>query len=429
MAMLRFGTKSFPMRSCQGGQIRAGVSQLRVLERLPHLSSNSRAELIGKMRAFFGIVGVFVGVYAYSTSAMAEGEEVSSQDESAYGYEIPIILRGLINNTIEMEDDNSSDLSNTDYYHINNVHIPDTVWSLDVSTGVHLDRISGGSGSATYAVFGGRLERTDFWSRAILGLWNHNITSPGPNLLITPTLFQVASCGGSSAEHSNLDYCDSNDINADKHNDNSKNDERDKGNSQGTDNNVISSNNTDDVTSSNNTSNTSFSGPGAPFNIAPLVPSNFLTSGDLTLLGQCDGVSISCAPIDIKQPAAPIDSSAPEFPTPPIDAQTPPIDDSTQPPIAPVDGPTPPVDGPTPPVDGPTPPVDGPTPPIDGPTPPIEVVPPGLGGGGSGSGRPIPEAPTWVMTAIGFCIVAFVFRRKKNNRINSISIIDNTEIY
>jgi hypothetical protein len=415
MAMLRFGTKSFPMRSCQGGQIRAGVPQLRVLERLPHISSNSRAELIGKTRAVFGIVGVFVGVYTYSPSVMAEGEEVFSQDESTYGYEMPIILRGLINNTIETEDATSFDLSTIDYYHINNVHIPATVWSLDVSTGVHLDRISGGSGSATYAVFGGRLERTDFWSRAILGLWNHNITSPGPNLLITPTLFQVASCGGSSAEHSNLDYCDSNDINADKHNDNSKNDERDKGNSQGTDNNVISSNNTDDVTSSHNTSNTSFSGPGAPFNIAPLVPSNFLTSGDLTLLGQCDGVSISCAPIDIEQPAAPIDSSAPEFPTPPIDAQTPPIDDSTQPPIAPVDGPTPPV--------------DGPTPPIDGPTPPIEVVPPGLGGGGSGSGRPIPEAPTWVMTAIGFCIVAFVFRRKKNNRINSISIIDNTEIY
>jgi hypothetical protein len=415
MAMLRFGTKSFPMRSCQGGQIRAGVSQLRVLERLPHTSGNSRAELIGKMRAVLGIVGVFVGVYTYSLPVMAEGEEVSSQDESTYGYETPIILRGLINNTIEMEDDTSFALSTIDYYHINNVHIPATVWSLDVSTGVHLDRISGGSGSATYAVFGGRLERTDFWSRAILGLWNDNITGPGPNLLITPALFQVASCGGSSAEHSNLDYCDSNDVNADKHNDNSKNDERDKGNSQGIDNNVIISNNTDDVTSSNNTSNTSFSSPGAPFHIAPLMPSNFLTSGDLTLLGQCDGVSISCAPIDVEQPAAPIDYSAPEFPTPPIDAQTPPIDDTTQPPIAPVDDPTPPI--------------DDPTPPIDDPTPPIEVVPPGSGGGSSGSGRPIPEASTWVMTAIGFGIVTFVFRRKKNNRINSISIIDNTEVY
>jgi hypothetical protein len=415
MAMLRFGERSFPTRSCKGGQIRAGAPQFRLLDQPPHLSRNLRAELIDKMRALFGIVGVFVGAYAYSPSVMAEGEEVSSQDESTYGYDTPIILRGLINNTIEIEDDTSFDLSAIDYYHINNVHIPATVWSLDVSTGVHLDRISGGSGSATYAVFGSRLERTDFWSRAILGLWNDNITSPGPNLLITPALFQVASCGGSSAEHSNLDYCDSNDINADKHNDNSKNDERDKGNSQGADNNVIIANNTDDVTSSNNTSNTSFSSPGAPFHIAPLMPSNFLTSGDLTLLGQCDGVSISCAPIDIEQPAAPIDSSAPEFPTPPIDAPTPPIDDTTQPPIAPVDDPTPPV--------------DDPTPPTDDPTPPIEVVPPGSGGGGSGSGRPIPEAPTWVMTAIGFGIVAFVFRRKNNNRINSISIIDNTEVY
>jgi len=400
MAVLRFGTRPFPMRSCQGGQIRAGVSQLTVLERLPHLSSNSRAALIGKMRAVFGIVGVFVGVYTYSPSVMAEGEEVSSQDDSMYGYGTPTILRGLINNTIEIEDDTSPGLSKIDYHHINNVHIPDTVWSLDVSTGVHLDRVSGGSGSAMYgvsggsgsamyAVFGGRLEGAEFWSRTTPGLWNASITNPGPTLFISPALFQVASCGGSSAEHSNLDYCNSNDVNSDENDDNTNNNERGKGNSatQDADNNIINSNNSNSVASQNNNYNTSFSNLGLPSNIVPLTRPQFLMSGDLTLLGQCDGVSISCAPIDI-EPAAPIDSSAPEPPTPPIDDLTPPIDASTSP-------------------------IDDPTPPIDFSSPP-----PDSGGSGNDSGaglgqRPIPEAPTWIMIAIGFSIVAFFARKKR----------------
>jgi hypothetical protein len=398
MAMLRFGTRSFPMRSCQGGQIRAGVSQLKVSERLPHLSSNSRAELIGKMRAVFGIVGVFVGVYTYSPSVMAEGEEVSSQDDNMYGYGMPTILRGLINNTIEFENDASSGLSNIDYYHINNVHIPDAVWSLDVSAGVNLDRGSGGSRSATYAVFGGSPKNTEVWSLTIPGLWNDNITNHGQTLLVSPDLFQVASCGGSYAERINLEYCDSNDVNKDKRNDNTNN-KRDKDSSatQGADNNVDTSNNINNVVEPNNNYNMPFSNLGVPSNIAPLTPPQFLMSGDLTLLGQCDGVSISCAPIDIEQPAPPIDSSAPESPTPPIDASTPPIDD--------------------------------PTPPIDLSSPPPDS---GGSGGDSGAGlgqRPIPEAPTWVMTAIGFGIVAYLFRRKKNSQVNSIAIIDNTDGY
>ena len=40
--------------------------------------------------------------------------------------------------------------------------------------------------------------------------------------------------------------------------------------------------------------------------------------------------------------------------------------------------------------------------------------------------RPIPEAPTWVMTTIGFSVVVFLFRKKKRNRVIPISIIDVT---
>jgi hypothetical protein len=394
MAMLRFGKRSFPTRSCKGGQIRAGAPQLRLLDQPPHLSRNLRAELIDKMRALFCIVGVFVGAYAYSPSVMAEGEEGSSQDESTYSSDIPTIIRAIINSTIDLESDAASDISNADYYHINNIHIPDTVWNLDARPGVRLGRIDVGADSAMYAVFGARRERAGFWSETTLGLWNNNATNPGPNLLIPPALFQVASCGGSSAEHSDLDYCG--DINLDdKLDDNSSNYKH-------TNNNPAIQNTDNDVANSNNTSNTPSPNPSVSSNIAPPMPSNFLMSGDLTLAGQCDGVSISCVPIDIEPLAALNDSSL----TPSVDDLTPPIDD-----LVPTIGVQ------TPSIGDQTPP------PID-----LSSPPPDSGGGDSGAvlgQRPIPEAPTWVMTAIGFSIVAFIFRRKKNSRIHSISIIDN----
>jgi hypothetical protein len=404
MAMLRFGERSFPARSCKGGQIRAGAPQFRLLDQPPHLSRNLRAELIDKMRALFGIVGVFVGAYAYSPSVMAEGEEGSSQDESTYSSDIPAMIRVIINSTIDLEGDAASDISNVDYYHINNIRIPDTVWNLDASPEVHLGRIDGGADSATYAIFGARREHAGFWSGTTLGLWNDNAANPGPNLLIPPALFQVASCGGSSAEHSNLDYCGATDIYLDdKLDDNSNNDKH-------TNNNPAIQNTDNNVTSSNNTSNTPSPNPSVSSNIGPPMPSNFLMSGDLTFAGQCDGVSISCVPIDIELPAALDDSSL----TPSVDDLTPPIDDLT------------------PPIDDLVPTIGVQTPSIGDQTPPpidLSSPPPDSGGGDSGAvlgQRPIPEAPTWVMTAIGFSIVAFIFRRKKNSRIDSISIIDNT---
>ena len=41
--------------------------------------------------------------------------------------------------------------------------------------------------------------------------------------------------------------------------------------------------------------------------------------------------------------------------------------------------------------------------------------------------KPIPEASTWVMTIIGFSIMAFAFGKKRRSRINPISIIDIAE--
>jgi DNA-binding XRE family transcriptional regulator len=50
------------------------------LERLPLLSGSSAFELIGKLRAFLGVAGVFVGICVYSPLATAEVEEEANQE-------------------------------------------------------------------------------------------------------------------------------------------------------------------------------------------------------------------------------------------------------------------------------------------------------------------------------------------------------------
>jgi hypothetical protein len=397
MAILRFGARSFPTLCCRDGRERGGVRQPRSSELGPLLRRNSGVKLIDNMRVLFGIVGVFVGAYAYSPPVMAEGEEVSSQDESAYGSDMPAMLRGVINHTIDIENDDADGLSNVDYYRINNLHIPETVWSIDVSTVDHLGHISGEPEAATDTEFGGRLEghefgarleRADFWSRTALGLWSDSATNRPPNSLIPPGLFQVASCGGSYAEHSDLDFCG--DANISKINeliDNSTDGKHVNNNStiQDTDNNT---------TNSNDNSSLSSNTHSAPSIITTLMS----PSVDLALAGQCDGVAASCAPFYIDSPADLIAAYAPDPSTLPIDTSS---------------------------GDGSTSSGDGSTSSGDGSTYP----PPYLGEGDSGvdSGqKPIPEAPTWVMTAIGFGVVAFVFRKKRNSITDSISIIENT---
>jgi hypothetical protein len=410
MAILRVDIRSFPTL-CRN--IGAG---LRSLEPLPRRRPYSRSKLIENMPAFFGIVGVFVGAYAYSPSVMAEGEEVSSQDESAYGSDMPAMLRGIINYTIDIENDDADGLSNADYYRMNNLHIPEAVWNMDVSTVDRLGHISGEP--ARYTEFGGRLEghefgarleRADFWSRTALGLWGDSATNHPPNSLTAPALFQVASCGGSSAEHGDLEFCGDADINmSNELDDDSKNSKRvsNYSTTQGTGNSTINSNNNSSLSSNT---------PSAPSIITPLMS----PSGDLALAGQCDGVAASCAPFYIESPADLIAAYAPDPSTLPIDTSS--GDGST----SSGDGSTSSGDGSTSSGDGSTSSGDGSTSSGDGSTYP----PPYLGEGDSGvdSGqKPIPEAPTWVMTAIGFGVVAFVFRKKRNGITDSISIIDNT---
>jgi hypothetical protein len=135
----------------------------------------------------------------------------------------------------------------------------------------------------------------------------------------------------------------------------------------------------------------------------------------LIALDQCDGAGV-CAIVDIGLPATPID-------LPTIDSQAPPIDDLT-PPIdvlaAPIDVLAPPINLALPVAPPPTQLtfLDNPEP---GPDLAPVFMPPPL--------KPIPEASTWVMTIIGFGIMIFVFMKKRQPRINPISIIDVSESY
>jgi hypothetical protein len=414
MAVMTTGAMSAPTLRCQDGRIGDGFRRTRSSESRPRLRlrPNSVVKLIDTIRALFGIVGLFVGAYAYSPPVMAEGEEVSGQDESPYG-PIPAMLRGVVNYTIDIGNDDADELSIVDYYHMNNIHIPATVWSMDVNTVDQLGRIPGEPDAAIYAdfgrrlesnQFGARLERAGFWSRTALGLWSDSAINHPANSLTPPALFQVASCGGSSAEHSDLEFCSEVDVNTNNElSDDSKN------NKQVSDYSSIQSTNSSSTNSSNN-----FSQPSSAPN-TPIAPSS------ITLF-------------NTESPENLIAAYAPDASTPPIETGSSgdgsasfgdglgPFGDSSG---SSGDGSGSSSDGSGSSGDGSGSSGDGSGSSGDGPTYP--VLGSGEGDSGAGSGqRPIPEAPTWVMTALGFGIVAFLFRRKRNILADSISIVDNT---
>ena len=414
MAVMTTGARSAPTLCCQDGRIGDCFRRTMSPEARPRLRlrRNSVVKLIDAMRALFGIVGVFVGAYTYSPPVMAEGEEVSGQDESPYG-SIPAMLRGVVNYTIDIENDDANELSIVDYYHMNNIHIPATVWSMDVNTADQLGRIPGEPDAATYAdfgrrlegnQFGARLERAGFWSRTALGLWGDSTINHPANSLTPPALFQVASCGGSSAEHSDLEFCSDVDVNTNNElSDDSKNNKQVSN---------YSSIQTTDNSSTNSSNN--YNQPSSAPN-TPIAPSS------ITLF-------------NTESPEGLIAAYAPDASTPPIetgssgdgsassgDGSASSGDGSA----SSGDGSASSGDGSGPFGDGSGSSGDGSASSGDGPTYP--VIGSGEGDFGVGSGqRPIPEAPTWVMTALGFGVVAFLFRRKRNRLADSISIVDNT---
>jgi len=360
------------------GQTRIRIRRPALLRLLRRLSTSSPFELMCGTRTFFRVIGVAVGIGVSSSSTLAEVEEAVSQDGSKSDYSDSALSHNLIVNLLVNNIENQLDEYSTKPNILNSgtdlilhnsfgdVFIPAAVWGLDVSAGAHLDRGSSEIGSESDAALGGRQKNADFWTAVVPNLLidnNTDMTSDVSQFL--PLSLQVASCGGNAVEHGDLDYCNSSSAELF--------DNSGRVNNNGT---VSVQNTSSNVTSSGtfsaynleNQSNTAPITPLAP--ITPPIVNNLVPQGnviDLSALSEpCDDISASCGTIAINPPTTPTDP-----PTTPIDYPT------TPPDLQPTGDP--------------------------GPTPQPTFTPPPVA-------STVPETSTWIMTIVGFGIIALASR-------------------
>ena len=317
------------------GQGHTAIPRLGIL-RLPRRRSlGSPFELTGEVSALIRAVGIAIGMSVSLSSASAEIEEVSGQDGPVSDYSRSPLLPDLSINfsengyvSIPVKSGQGYLAHGTVYsgtgnkqYGTDTISIPEVVWSLDVSTGVHLDHVSGELKSQLDTMLGGRT--TEPWVRGIPDFWaekNPDRSSNHP--LLSPVQFQVASCGGNSAEGRDLDYCSVD------HTLTSKLTDGTKSAGTNTDNGTIIASNSSNNTVSLNITSTSIQENQSDANrdLSPLMlarVNDFIPQGDLTDLSAlsplCNDVSASCALAadNINPPMAPIDPS-----TTPIDSPT-----------------------------------------------------------------------------------------------------------
>ena len=329
-------------------------------------------------------------MYALSLPAEAEIEEGSGQYESTPGY----YFQALSNQSIDgFLDYYLSELNNPIYIHLANhsglddALIPGSVWSIDTSTGVHFDSISDGYGADAYAIVGTKVGNTHFWTRTILGLQNDKDRIS--DLMVTLSLFQVASCGGNAPEHHDLDRCDYGFSKTDQISDDPKAPIQANG-----DDTAISSNNNSEL--ANGLNNGWTTGPAIPDgrfntvrNLSPQTNEAPFGAPDWRYGHLAAWIHDLISPIDdLADLTEPADIS-----TMPIDSQTAPIIGLTLPPdLSPPE-----------------------TPPYVGSGSDWPPLPPS---------KPISEASTWVMTITGFGIMVFVFGKKRRSRTGPIPIVD-----
>jgi hypothetical protein len=430
-------------RAYEGCEIRIRAPWRRASEAAPYRNGASDLDLLTTIRVLFGIAGVLAGAYACSSSASAEIEENVNQEVGKSRYSISALshnaVTNLSDNEINLDDvdkylspDNSRDIAESVLREVgaytgahpvfassnglngfDDAFIPETVWSLDANTGVHLDRVSYGSDSAIYAVVGRRRESTDFWLRAIFGSSRGNDSEGASSLPFAPLQLQVGSCGGSSPERGDLDYCEvSNNVASQVKNNNeqkSDNNSSEQGNTSEQSNTLEQDNTSQQPSAQIDNINLSNVASSLNLNLKTIYAAgsasvdNFQLEGSLVLLSPCGVTSASCMTIEIDPPSETSIESPPNSPTPAVD----PMSGASS-----NDGLTSPLDLLPPEAPPPIPYLDDPAPVSD--LPPV-FTPQPL--------KPIPEAPTWVMTLLGFGAMIFVFR-KRRLRMNPISIID-----
>jgi hypothetical protein len=208
---------------------------------------NSRWELLGalsrpgmdplfkvsKARVFFRPAIIIFGISFGLSSAVAEVKEtvtVTEDNSTALGYVLNVFPRGLAvhflnNNNNNNDDDELTEDALIPYYNLlygNNYKLgkkrsspstneigtiaPETVWSLDVSTGAHLE-LSDEFASEVNATVGDLRKRTHLGAENDRNIVTNDNTDGNLGvLLISPPQLEVASCD-MSAEHADLDHC------------------------------------------------------------------------------------------------------------------------------------------------------------------------------------------------------------------------------
>jgi hypothetical protein len=397
--VMRGGDQMLPIIPCFG-----------ILEQVPCLGGSFR--LINRRRTFYGIVGSLIGIYLNSTAALAAVEEVS-KDLGGLSNGISTLSSSLSIDHLADDYDNIPD-KDVVKFHLDEDLVPEAVWSIHNNSPVHLGRIRDGVESSIDTGAGTRFDSPGSWIRTAFALWiGNSMYTSGGSLSVHPLQFQVASCGGNHAEHRDLDYCSiSDDVLMQKIEQQILSDAN-EGNTLATDN----VNSPKDVSSSSNANDQS-----TPSLSTPTLVANPPPRGGLIALDPCGGAPGVCALVDLGLTATPIDM--PIFDSPaPLSGDLAPAIDVLAPPI---DVPPPPIDVPAPPIDVLAPPIDVLAP------PPTQVTVLNIPEPESGLTpiftpqplKPIPEVSTWVMTIIGFSLMAFAFRKKRRPRFNPISIID-----
>ena len=349
------------------------------------ISSAPTGEPLGERAIFPVVVFVIIMIANGNPSpALAEAEEtagtgnsVSDYNQSSFSFDLAdYSTGGNFSREFDLNPAPNAVLGSS--VNLGDVFIPATVWSLNSSTGDHLDRIPGEVDTDLEGALGNHRISTDFWTQTIGRFWAVKDSYRAfDGTSFSALRVQLASCGGNSAERRNLVFCN---INPDSMQ--QDNAETTEGNTASTG--IASDNNSSTAIGSNIPSASSLEpqpvvGPGLP----SLVPA-------AQFPGRHSRHVVSTAPVD--------DAIAP------VDDAIAPADD----PIAPADDPIPPIvdEAYVPPSSDPVVSI-GDTWPVLEP-PPIFTPPPE---------SPIPETSTWIMMMLGFGMMFLVMHR---NSLNSI---------
>jgi hypothetical protein len=322
------GTGKYWRKAPMAGRSQIRIPRLSLFAPLRLLSAGSPLEAIREMRLLFCIAGIIVGISASSSSALGEVELPASQDLSISDYDQNnTSLSEAIDNLLDNTYGNKSILhSNPSPFHamyndseflqyntnmtkgrsdpfgspedLGGVIVPAAVWSLEVSTGIHLDQIPSDLGFDLGMVVGSRERTPDLWTRLTLGFWaDKNTDSPS-----SPLQFQVASCGSAAAEAPDLSFCGISDI-AGQSAGNSKEIRRVNGSgaTRAQNNSGVAEN------KSNPPSAPNVSPPGTVRDLSPLMPASVDPLFVSSLLSPCVDPFASCTTAQINEPPAPID--------------------------------------------------------------------------------------------------------------------------